>query len=143
MSAMFWSWELGARLATALLLGGMVFFAFFMAPLVFTRLPAETAARLIRAAFPRYYDAMAGLAGLAAFACAFFAPGLAAMLLAVAVGFLLARLALMPAINAARDAGLQGNAAMQQRFARLHRASVVLNLAQLGVVLGTAVNLYA
>ena len=136
------SWELGARLAVALLLGGMVFFAFFMAPLVFTKLPADTAGRFIRAVFPWYYDAMAALSALAALACVIFEPMLAAVLVANAGAFLAARFALMPAINNARDAGLQGDGVSSARFGRLHRASVLLNAAQLVAVLGTAVMLY-
>ena len=136
------SWELGARLVVALLLGGMVFFAFFMAPLVFTKLPAETAGRFIRVAFPWYYDTMAVLSALAALACLGFAPTLAAILVADAAFFVAARFALMPAINFARDASLQGDTASGVRFGRLHRASVLLNAAQLATVAGTAVVLY-
>lgn len=136
------SWELAARLVMALLLGGMVFFAFFLAPLVFTKLPAETAGRFIRAVFPWYYDAMAVLSALAALACVIFAPALAAALVANAGLFMAARFALMPAINIARDANLQGDAGAGVRFARLHRASVLLNAVQLILVSGVAVMLY-
>lgn len=136
------SWELAARLMIALLLGGMVFFAFFMAPLVFTKLPAETAGRFIRAVFPWYYDAMAVLSALAALACVLFAPALSAALIANAGVFMAARFALMPAINTARDASVQKDAAAHNRIARLHRASVLLNAAQLVLVLGAAVMLY-
>ena len=48
----------------------------------------------------------------------------------VAAGFLLARFALMPAVNAARDRELAGDPAAKRRFARLHGASVALNGAQ-------------
>ena len=43
-----------AFVASAALLSGMLYFALGFAPLVFTRLPAETAARFIRAVFPVY-----------------------------------------------------------------------------------------
>ncbi len=43
-----------ALLAAALLLGGMGFFAAVLAPLVFTRLPAEVAGRFVRSVFPAY-----------------------------------------------------------------------------------------
>ena len=41
----------------------------------------------------------------------------------------------MPRINALRDAELAGDAAAGTRFARLHRASVSVNMVQLGAVL--------
>ena len=44
-----------ALFATALLLGGMVFFAVAIAPLVFTRLPPEWSRRFIRQVFPVYF----------------------------------------------------------------------------------------
>ncbi|MFT8243291.1 DUF4149 domain-containing protein [Roseomonas sp. BN140053] len=44
-----------ALFATALMLGGMVYFAAGVAPLVFTRLPPEHAGRFIRQVFPNYY----------------------------------------------------------------------------------------
>lgn len=57
-----------ALLATALLLGGMVFFAVAIALLVFTRLPPEWAGRFIRQVFPVYYLWMLGLSAAAAVA---------------------------------------------------------------------------
>ena len=44
-----------AVFALALQLGGMIFFATVMAPLVFTKLPASEAGEFIRAVFPVYY----------------------------------------------------------------------------------------
>jgi len=49
------------------------------------------------------------------------------ILAAVAALFVVSRFWLMPRINAARDAG----AAAVQRFELLHRASVIINLAQM------------
>ena len=92
-----------AFVTSAALLGGMLYFALGFAPLVFTRLPAETAARFIRAVFPVYYAMGAGTALLATLLLLptgrWAALALAAV---VAGGFLLARFVLMPAINAAR-----------------------------------------
>ena len=117
--------------ASAALLGGMLYFALGFAPLVFKRLPAETAARFIRAVFPVYYAMGAGTALLATLLLLptgrWAALALAA---AVAAGFLVARFVLMPAVNAARDRGLAGDAAANRRFARLHGGSVALNGAQ-------------
>ena len=47
-----------AGLALALTWGGMTFFSAVMAPLVFTKLPFETAGAFIREVFPWYYLAM-------------------------------------------------------------------------------------
>jgi hypothetical protein len=55
-----------AVLGLAALVGGMVFFAAVMAPLVFARLPPGVAGPFIRAAFPRYYAFVTVAAVLAA-----------------------------------------------------------------------------
>jgi hypothetical protein len=49
----------------ALVLGGMMFFACIMTPLVFTKLPPKISGPFIREAFPVYSLAMAALAFLA------------------------------------------------------------------------------
>ena len=59
---------LAALFATALMLGGMVYFALGLAPLVFTRLPPEQAGRFIRQVFPVYYLYVLGTAAAAAVA---------------------------------------------------------------------------
>lgn len=129
-----------AFVTSAALLGGMVYFAAGFAPLVFTRLPEETAARFIRAVFPVYYAMGAGTA-LAATLLLLPTGRWAAVALAAAVagGFLVARQVLMPAVNAARDAGLAGDATANRRFARLHGGSVALNGAQALAVVGILV----
>ena len=53
-------------LLTGLLLGGMIFFAFVFAPLVFKMLPADTAGACIRQIFPAYYQVFAAASVLAA-----------------------------------------------------------------------------
>jgi hypothetical protein len=120
-----------ALLLTAVLLGGMVFFSFGFAPLVFAKLPAEVAGRFIRQVFPFYYGAGAVLALAAAPLAGLGAAGL--LLGATGIAFLVALVGLMPQINRARDRGLAGDAAAERRFARLHRASVALNMVQLGL----------
>ncbi len=125
--------NMAATLLAALLLGGMTFFAFVYAPLVFTKLPAEVAGGFIRQVFPVYYRVMAALSALAAL-CAW--RGWEGPVLAlIAAGFLFALLWLRPRINAARDADLAGDAVAGRRFARLHRTSVLLNGAQMIAVL--------
>ena len=137
--------EIAALLAAATLFGGMALYSFGFAPLLFTRLPGEQAAKLLREAFPWYYlfvIVTAGVAGLLVVALDPFSAALLAMTLLVGVA---ARQTLMPAINRARDASLgkadapdapdeAGRTAAKRRFDRLHGLSVALNFVQLGAV---------
>lgn len=123
--------DLLAIFATAILLGGMVGFSFLFAPLVFLKLPAETAGPFIRSVFPWYYLFVLGAASLAALAAAVVDPAVGFAMAGVAVLGLLAREVLMPAINRARDRHLGGEAAAGRRFERLHRSSVAINFAQM------------
>jgi hypothetical protein len=123
-----------AGLALALTWGGMTFFSAVMAPLVFTKLPLETAGGFIREVFPWYYLAM-GLTTL--LAVLLLLPGIgagvgwpAALSVFVLIGFVVARQVLMPRINQARDAELAGESGAGQRFKRLHGLSVLINGAQ-------------
>jgi hypothetical protein len=126
--------DLFAGTALALTFGGMTFFSAVMAPLVFTKLPLDTAGAFIREVFPWYYLAM-GATTLAALLALL--PGIgaglgwAAALCALALaGFVVARQVLMPRINQARDAQLAGEAGAGRRFGRLHGMSVLINGAQ-------------
>lgn len=120
-----------AAVLAALLVGGMVFFAAVVAPLVFAKLPATTAGGFIRAVFPVYYLAMLGLSGLAGLCALAARPVDAGVLLGVAAGFAFARQVLMPRINALRDRQARGESEAGPRFARLHRLSVWINAVQL------------
>lgn len=122
-----------ASLCTALILGGMAFFAFVYAPLVFRKLPADVAGGFIRQVFPVYYKVLAALSVLAAVLLWRRWEGV--VLACVAALFLFSLLWLMPRINAARDAGGTGVASAGRSFARLHRTSVLINGAQLLAVL--------
>ena len=121
--------------AAACLLGGMVFFAAILAPLVFTKLDGATAARFIRATFPRYYlyVAVAALLGAVGLIWADRLSGI--VLLVVALLTVWLRQGLMPALNRLRDAGLAGDAASNARFDRMHRVSVGVNMVQMLAVL--------
>lgn len=123
-----------ALLSLALLLGGMVFFAAVVAPLVFTRLPPEWAGRFIRQLFPRYYLWLIGTAGLAALALAPSRPADALAMALIAALTVWLRQGLMPRINRLSDAAQAGDAAAKPRFDRAHRLSVLLNMAQLVAV---------
>ncbi len=106
--------------------GVIICLSFLVAPLVFKTVDGPAASRFLRALFPRYYRALLALALIATGLALAGAPaGLwaAGSWLAAAAG----SLALVPAINAARDAGDAGAA----RFRRLHGLSVGLNLVML------------
>jgi len=120
-----------ALLATALMLGGMAYFAAGVAPLIFTRLPAEWSGRFIRQVFPAYYLYVLGTAAVAGLALLPLRPldALAMLLVAASTGWV--RQWLMPAINAASDAAQAGDAAARARFRRGHGLSVAINLAQI------------
>lgn len=106
-------------------------FAGFFAPLVFSKLPEDTAANFIREVFPTYYLLMTALAGIAAASLAIVHQGEAITLALVAAGFLLARYWLMPVtqrLHAAREAGEYGAA---ERFAKAHKQGALLNMLQI------------
>jgi hypothetical protein len=118
---------------TALLLGGMVFYAAFMTPLVFAKLERPVAASFLRAVFPIYYQVMAVLAVLAALPIWYRME--ASVLAGIAFLFVLIKYLLLPIINRARDARDAGDETGTKRFARLHRLSVLINLFQMLTVL--------
>ena len=123
-------------LLTAVLFGGMVFFSFGFAPVLFAQLPMERVRPLLRGTFPYYYLAVISLSALCAI-LATFANALAAALIGViCVSTLYARQILMAQINAATDRD------DQPAFKRLHGASVVIQLIQIGLA-GWAVALLA
>lgn len=131
------SWlEIAAALALALTLGGMTFFSAVIAPLVFIKLPGETAAGFIRQLFPWYYLVMGLTAAVASLLLLAVGAGWSlGIVVIVTLGFAFARQVLMPTINRHRDAEMAGDSDAAVKFARLHRFSVWLNGAQwLGVI---------
>jgi hypothetical protein len=121
-------------LAMTAWVGSILFFSFGVAPIIFKVLSAESAARFVRALFPRYYawGANSGAIALAALVCGvmthpeFRGPlvGIQAVLIITGIlAMFYAGNSLTPAINAARDAG----ESQKGRFDRLHRRSVRLN----------------
>ena len=124
--------------AVAGVFGGMAFFAFVYAPLVFIKLGTEAGGRFIREVFPVYYVAMGATSVAAAVLLAFAGAARGADALAMAcigIAFFLARFVLLPVINRNRDAGQAGDVAAKKRFDALHRVSVIVNLAQMVGVL--------
>lgn len=117
--------QIAALLVTALLFGGMVLFSAGFAAFLFSVLPPAAAGKALRQAFPHFYlFVMAGSA--AGSALVLTRDGLsAALLAAIFLSTVPARQILMPAINAATDAGAR------RRFQILHGASVLLTLAHI------------
>jgi hypothetical protein len=118
---------------TALLFGGMAFFAAVVAPVTFTRLPAEMAGRFVRGMFPVYYLWVLGTAAAGAVALLPLRLADALALAAIAGSTAWLRQSLMPRINALSDAAQAGDAAAKAGFDRAHRLSVVVNMVQMAV----------
>lgn len=111
-----------AVMALAALLGGMLFFGAVMTPLVFSKLPAETAGPFIRATFPRYYLFVVTASAIAALGLLIRGnPWYALAAVLIAAGTLWLWIEWLPHLNALRDAG------NQDEFARGHRLSVWVN----------------
>ncbi|WP_439596727.1 DUF4149 domain-containing protein [Falsiroseomonas sp.] len=134
MSALF----LIALFCTALLFGGMAFFAALIAPLVFRLLPAEMAGRFIRGLFPAYYIWVLATSAAACVALFPLSKLDAGIMAAVAGLTVFLRQVLMPRINALSDRVKAGDASARRGFDTGHRLSVAANLLQMvaaGVVL--------
>ena len=117
-------------LVTALLFGGMVLYSFGFAAFVFTALPAETAGPLIRRAFPHFCLFVLAASVIAAVGTVSNDWISAGIMAAIAATVVFARQVLMPAINAATDAGAKS------RFKVLHSISVLITL---GHIAGAAI----
>lgn len=114
-------------LITALLFGGMILYSFGFAAFVFSALPPDLAGPTLRRAFPHFYLFVMVTAVVAALVL-WQQDRLAASLLAlIAVSAWPTRQLLMPAINAATDAGARS------RFKMLHGASVIITLAHIAM----------
>jgi len=125
-----------ALFAVALLLGGMIFFAAIMAPLVFTKLEGPVAGTFIRAVFPVYYLYVLIVSAIAAALLATRWDGAVMALVAVSTVWL--RQWLMPRINGWSDAARGGDGRAKRLFDLGHRVSVLVNFGQIaaaGVVL--------
>ena len=116
-----------AVILSATLLGGMVFFSFGFAPVLFAQLSMEQVRPLLRGTFPYYYLAVIGLAGLTAAVCWAVSVRASLILLAIALSTIYARQILMHQINAATDRDDKA------AFGRLHGLSVVIQLVQIGL----------
>jgi hypothetical protein len=133
-------------LCLAAMAGGIVFFTFVVAPVIFRVLGPEAGGRFVRALFPRYYlwNAILGSIALPAFVAGplcfpeyrGIAVGIqAGLLLGCILSMLYGGNSLVRQINQARDEGASSHA----RFERLHRRSVVLNAAVMVAAIGLLV----
>jgi hypothetical protein len=117
-------------LAAGVWSGAILFQSALVAPAVFGELDIDSARRVLRRLFPRFFVLGIGLTSLALIAAPFLQTDdvvrtwimvtLVAMLAAIGVS-----LVLVPAINAAGDSG------DRRRFGMLHGLSVILTLASL------------
>lgn len=128
-----------AVLCTAMLFGGMAFFAAVVAPVTFTRLPPEVAGRFVRGLFPVYYLWVLGTSAAGAVALLPLRAVDALVLAAIAGTTIWLRQSLMPRINALSDAAQAGDAAARAGFDRAHRLSVIVNVVQMVVAAGVLV----
>ena len=114
--------DAASLVAVAGVFGGMAFFAFVYAPLVFIKLGTETGGRFIREVFPVYYVAMGVVSIAAAVLLAFAssaARGADALAMAcIGIVFFLARFVLLPIINR------QSRSRAGRRFSRRRSASM-------------------
>ena len=120
--------ELAAVLC-AMSLGAMLFFSAIVAPTTFAVLPADNAGAFLQAIFPRYFTvngALAGSAGLLVLG-----TPVSVILLACFAAMIGVAVWMIPIINAARDGMTAGHPAAKAKFARWHRASVVVNLIEM------------
>jgi Domain of unknown function (DUF4149) len=109
------------HLLLAACVGIMLFFTIAAAPSIFKVLPAEWAAKYVRAFFPKYYLSL----GILSTVATFLAGSLITLQILFACSVLLffSFIWLTPSINEARDEG------KQRKFQTLHALSVLLNLA--------------
>jgi hypothetical protein len=124
--------------AIACWLGGIVFFSFFTAPVIFTQLPFADAGKVVHTIFPRYY-ALGYIAGTIALALAIYFTAVrdsrlwwglsvAALVLALGLTFY-AGAVVRPRVDAIRGVSEEQNPdpARKAEFDHLHHLSVYLN----------------
>ena len=125
-------------LALVLCVGGMVFFAIVVAPMVFINLDEVNAGKLIRAIFPWYYLYVILTATISAGVYFFLLPYASAGFVLASLSALYSRQILIDKINTARDAVLADSETTSYEFDRLHKLSVRLNaLGLLAVIAAT------
>ncbi|MHB8381963.1 MAG: DUF4149 domain-containing protein [Candidatus Binataceae bacterium] len=124
--------------AIACWLGGIVFFSFFTAPVIFTQLPIAEAGRVVHTLFPRY-SALGYIAGTIALALAIYFTaardsrlwwGVSVAVLVLALGLTFyAGAVVRPRVDAIRGVSEEQNPdpVVKAEFDHLHHLSVYLN----------------
>lgn len=120
-------------LTLTILIGGMITFQALFAPLIFIKLPANTARPFIRQFFPFYYLYF-GILSLIFFVLTMIMFSSIINLYSIAAlliftGFVISRQVLMPLANNATDTGKTAV------FKRYHMATVLINTAQLIILI--------
>lgn len=116
----------------SLLLGSMVFFAAVIAPATVKTLEPDQASKFRRVVFPRYYLWGIILSTVTLVVCLLHSPKGSVLMAFVLAGFIYTRQVLTPRINAARDKWNESdNPADKALFKSLHRRSVLINAAQM------------
>jgi len=123
---MLFTWQVAAaQLMVAFLFGGSLLYSSTFAAFLFRTLPPQEAGALLRKAFTQFYLWLIVTSFISALLLVNIDVISSAILAAIAVVTVPLRQQLMPAINAASDAG-DG-----QRFHRLHLTSVFFGLCQI------------
>lgn len=115
-------------------LGAMLFFSVIIAPMIFRVLPAENAGRVLRSFFPKYFlvnGVLAAAAGVLA-THKLVTP----ILMFAAAAMLAVYFGAIPVINRARDNMSNGDVAAKRTFDAWHRGTVIVNIIEMGLLIG-------
>ena len=127
-------------LFSTILLGSMIFFAAIAAPAIHRSLEPAHAQTVTRALFPRYFLWGAVISALALLFAALAQSTLAIPLLVVLAGFIYSRQILMPKVTKAKDQWMASDSAQEKaRYKSLHKRSVIINGAQIFLLLGVVI----
>ncbi|EED34030.1 conserved hypothetical protein [gamma proteobacterium NOR5-3] len=127
MSVLYWQLA-AAQLVVAFLFGGSLLYSSAFAAFLFKVLPPSEAGALLRKAFVQFYLWLIVTSVVAAVLLVNIDLGSSLVLAVIALSTVPLRQQLMPAINAASDAG------DRQRFSRLHLLSVFVGLCQIAAM---------
>lgn len=115
-----------------IILGFMLFFPIVVAPTVFTILNEKQSSLFLRSFFPKYYLFGIILCMIAISFTFILKETLTLTFFLVMIsGFIYSRQILTPAINKARDDEIKGNKQSKNKFEKLHRISVIINIIQI------------
>ena len=115
-----------------IILGFMLFFPIVVAPTVFTILNEKQSSLFLRSFFPKYY-LFGIILCMVAISFTFILEETLTLIffLVMISGFIYSRQILTPAINKARDDEIKGNKQSKNKFEKLHRISVIINIIQI------------